>query len=138
MLNHEIKIRVRYAETDRMGYVYYGNYATYLEVARVEMLRHLGFSYRSLEDEGILLPVLDFSIRYLKPAFYDDELTIRTIIPKLPGARITFNYEIYNANNEKISFAETTLVFINKATNRPSPAPDDLLTAMKPFFDLDS
>ncbi len=138
MLNHEIKIRVRYAETDRMGYVYYGNYATYLEVARVEMLRHLGFSYRSLEDEGILLPVLDFSIRYLKPAYYDDELTIRTSVPKLPSARISFCYEIYNAINEKISFAETTLVFINKATNRPSPAPNDLLAAMKPFFDLES
>lgn len=134
MLNHEIKIRVRYAETDRMGYVYYGNYATYLEVARVEMLRHLGFSYRSLEDEGILLPVLDYSIRYLKPAYYDDELTIRTTIPKLPGARIIFNYEIFNDKKEKISFAETTLAFINKATNRPSPAPDDLLGVMRPFF----
>ena len=80
MYTTEVKIRVRYAETDRMGYVYYGNYATYFEVARVESLRNLGFSYRSLEDEGILLPVLDFSIRYRRPAYYDDELTIKTII----------------------------------------------------------
>ncbi len=131
MLKHEIKIRVRYAETDRMGYVYYGNYATYFEVARVEMLRNLGFTYRKLEDEGILLPVLDYSIKYIRPAYYDDELSIVTIINTLPGARMKFEYEVFNEIGEKITIAETTLVFINKNTNRPQGAPDDLLTIMR-------
>lgn len=131
MLKHEIKIRVRYAETDRMGYVYYGNYATYFEVARVEMLRHLGFTYRKLEDEGILLPVLDYAIKYIRPAYYDDELSIVTVIKNLPGARIKFEYEVFNENSEMITIAETTLVFINKNTNRPQGAPDDLLAIMR-------
>ena len=116
MYSTEVKIRVRYAETDRMGYVYYGNYATYFEVARVEALRNLGFSYRSLEDEGIILPVLDFSIRYRRPAYYDDELTIRTIVPEMPAARIKFEYEVLNAAGTVITTAATTLVFIDKNT----------------------
>ena len=91
----EIKLRVRYSETDRMGYCYYGNYATYFEVARVECLRSLGITYKSLEDEGILLPVVDFKIRYIKPAFYDDELKIKTYIRELPTAKIKFDYEIF-------------------------------------------
>lgn len=131
MLQHEIKIRVRYAETDRMGYVYYGNYATYFEVARVEMLRSWGFSYRTLEDEGVLLPVLDYSIKYIRPAYYDDELRIVTTMNVLPTARIHFNYEIFNSANEKITVAETTLVFINKHTGKPQAAPDDLMEKLK-------
>jgi acyl-CoA thioester hydrolase len=88
MFVSEYKIRVRYAETDRMGYVYYGNYATYFEVARVEALRRLGVSYRQLEDSGILLPVLNYSVKFLKPVYYDEEIKIITAIPELPGARI--------------------------------------------------
>src|SRR6185295_1633646 len=98
----EIKIRVRYAETDQMGYVYYGNYAAYFEVARVETLRNLGFSYKKLEEEGIMLPVLSFSTRYNKPAFYDDELIIKVSIKELPMARIRFDYETYNEKDELI------------------------------------
>lgn len=135
MYRSSIKIRVRYAETDRMGYVYYGNYATYFEVARVEALRQLGISYRSLEDAGILLPVLDYSVRYRRPAYYDDELEIRTVITKLPQARIHFEYEVLNAEGTVITTASTILVFIDKVTGKPLPAPEELLAALKPFFE---
>ncbi len=130
----EIKIRVRYGETDRMGYVYYGNYAEYFEVARVEALRNLGFSYRKLEDEGILLPVLNYSVKYLKPAFYDDELTIKVSIIEIPLVRIKFEYKIYNEKDELTTVADTTLVFINRATNKPCQAPEDFLESLKKFF----
>ena len=134
MYNNEMKIRVRYAETDQMGFVYYGNYATYFEVARVEMLRSLGFTYKKLEEEGVILPVLEFTIKYIRPAYYDDLLSIKTTIRELPSARIRFFYETFNEKNELINTAETTLVFVNKKTNRPCPVPQDLLEAMNKFF----
>ena len=130
----EIKIRVRYGETDRMGYVYYGNYAEYFEVARVESLRNLGFSYKKLEDEGIMLPVLNYSVRFIKPAFYDDELLIKVMIREIPRARIIFDYEIYNEKGELITVADTSLVFINRGANKPCPAPDDFTSALGKFF----
>lgn len=136
MYTTEIKIRVRYGETDRMGYVYYGNYAEYFEVARVEALRNLGFSYRKLEDEGIMLPVLNYAVKYLKPAYYDDELTIKVTIPEIPMARIRFDYEIYNEKDELITVADTTLVFIDRTLNKPCPAPDDFTKALKKFFTI--
>jgi acyl-CoA thioester hydrolase len=135
MYKHEIQIRVRYAETDQMGYVYYGHYAAYFEVARVEMLRSLGFSYKKLEEEGVLLPVLTFSIKYIKPAYYDNLLTIKTVIPDAPSARLKFSYETFNEKNEIINTAETTLVFVNKKTGRPTSPPEDLMEAMMVFFD---
>ena len=131
MLKSEIKLRVRYAETDRMGYVYYGNYAQYFEVGRVETLRELGLSYKELEDSGIILPVYTFSIKYLKPAFYDDVLTVKTIIKEMPGARINFEYETYNEKNELLNKGETTLVFINRANNKPCEAPDFFVKALE-------
>jgi len=134
MYTTEIKIRVRYGETDRMGYVYYGNYAEYFEVARVEALRNLGFSYKKLEDEGIMLPVLNFSVKYLKPNYYDDELTIKVIIKEIPMARIRFDYEVYNEKDELTTVADTTLVFINRMANKPCSAPHDFTDALKKFF----
>ncbi|HQW24177.1 MAG TPA: thioesterase family protein [Bacteroidia bacterium] len=131
MISNEIQVRVRYAETDQMGYVYYGNYATYFEVARVELLRSIGFSYKKLEEEGVMLPVFEFSIKYFKPAFYDDLLIIKTTIPEPPGARIKFLYETFNENGVLLNKAETTLVFISRATNRPIAVPDDLKVALK-------
>ncbi|MCO6500103.1 MAG: acyl-CoA thioesterase [Vicingus serpentipes] len=128
------KVRVRYSETDMMGYVYYGNYATYFEVARVEAIRSLGVSYRQMEDQGIALPVLDYSIKYYKPAFYDDELTIETIIKEIPKARIYFRYKTYNANDELLNEAETTLVFINKSTMKPCSAPEYFIEKLKKYF----
>ena len=134
MYVNEIQIRVRYAETDQMGYVYYGHYAAYFEVARVEMLRSLGFSYKILEEEGVILPVLNYSIKYIRPAYYDDLLKIKTVIKDLPAARIRFDYETFNEKEELINIAETTLVFVNKKTGRPSSPPTDLLEVMRKFF----
>ena len=112
MFYSEIKIRVRYAETDQMGYCYYGNYAQYFEVGRVEALRTLGVSYKDMEIQGVLLPVTDYSIKYLKPAFYDENLKIKTTIKKIPGIRIEFEYETYNEKGELINTANTKLVFL--------------------------
>jgi acyl-CoA thioester hydrolase len=134
MYTTEIKIRVRYGETDRMGYAYYGNYAEYFEVARVEALRNLGFSYRKIEDEGIILPVLSYSAKFIKPNFYDDEMRIKVVVKELPQARIRFDYEVFNEKNELTTIADTTLVFISRKTNKPCAAPEDFMEALKKFF----
>ena len=133
MYTHEIKVRVRYAETDKMGFVYYGNYATYFEVARVEMLRSLGISYKDLEDEGTLLPVVNFSINYKSPAHYDDELVIKTTIDSEPSAKIRFEYSVLK-NDKELASAETTLVFVNSKTMRPTRCPDKLAELFKKYF----
>lgn len=127
MYTSETTVRVRYSETDQMGYCYYGNYAQFYEIGRVETLRKLGVSYKSLEEKGVMLPVLDFKIKYLKPAFYDDELTIRTQIKEIPSARIHFDYEMYNQRGEKINEGATTLVFVDKNTMKPMPAPSEII-----------
>ena len=136
MYQSEINIRVRYAETDQMGFCYYGNYAQYFEVARVEMLRSLGVSYKMLEDQGILLPVTDFSIKYIKPAYYDQNLTIKTFMRILPNVRIAFDYETFNESGELLNEARTELVFLKKETMRPSRVPDELIRKLKPYFDV--
>ena len=117
-----------------MGFVYYGNYSTYFEVARVEMLRNLGISYKELEDSGVSLPVLEYRIKYLKPAFYDELLTIHTKIPVLPAARIRFEYETRNAAGELLNLAETTLVFMNSRTLKPCAPPASVSEKMTGFF----
>jgi len=117
------QIRVRYSETDKMGYVYYGNYASYFEVARVELFRKHGVSYKEMEDEGIMMPVLELKTKYIKPAKYDDLLTIKTKISAKPGVRVTFEYEVYNEKEELLTIADTTLVFIDMKTGRPTQAP---------------
>jgi acyl-CoA thioester hydrolase len=134
MLISEITLRVRYSETDRMGYVYYGNYAQYYEVARVEALRKIGFSYKEIEDRGILLPVIDFSIQYKKPAFYDDELTIITRIKELPGVKFTFHYECYNVKKELLNTGKVTLVFIDREKNKPCIPPDWFMDVVEKHF----
>jgi acyl-CoA thioester hydrolase len=131
MISNEIQVRVRYAETDQMGYVYYGNYATYFEVARVELLRSIGFTYKKLEEEGIMLPVFEFSIKYFKPAFYDDLLTIKTSLEYNDGARIKFHYETFNESGYLLNKAETTLVFIDRTTNRPTTMPANMKNKIK-------
>ena len=123
----ETSIRVRYAETDQMGYVYYGNYAQYFEVGRVESLRKLGLTYKQMEDSGIMLPVFSYSIKYFKPAYYDDNLIIRTIVKETPLSRITFEYETLNEQAELLNKAETVLVFINRQTKKPCKAPKELV-----------
>ena len=131
MFVHDITLRVRYGETDQMGYVYYGNYAEYLEVGRVEALRTLGFPYRRLEEEGVMLPVRELAVRYHAPARYDDLITVRTFIDELPTARIHFRYEVRSAANELLTEASTTLVFVDRATMRPTRAPKDLVDALR-------
>ncbi len=133
MYKHSINIRVRYAETDKMGYVYYGNYATYFEVGRVEMLRSLGVSYRSMEENGVLLPVVNLKVNYKLPAFYDDELQLNTLLIKPPSAKIVFDYELYRGE-ELLTQAETTLVFLNQKTGKPERCPKDILDALTPHF----
>jgi acyl-CoA thioester hydrolase len=135
MFNSEVKIRVRYGETDRMGYVYYGNYAEYFEVARVEALRELGMSYKEMEESGIMLPVYTFNIKYLKPAFYDDMLTIKTSIKEIPKAtRIIFLHEIYNEKHELLNTGEVTLVFINIKNKKPVEAPEKFLEKIRRYY----
>ena len=134
----DTKIRVRYAEADRMGYVYYGNYAMYFESARTEMLRSLGFSYREWEDSGIILPVRELQVRYLAPAFYDDLLTIRTIIKDKPDVRITFHHEVYNEKGEKTCTGSLVLVFVNSETRKPTRAPKFFLKALEEVSESDS
>ena len=125
-------VRVRYGETDQMGYCYYGNYAQYFEIGRVEALRSIGIRYKNLEEEGIMLPVLDLQIKYISPAKYDDLLTIETTIQEVKGSRIFFNYKIYNEFEKEIVLAHTTLVFVSKETMRPIKAPESLLKAIEP------
>lgn len=124
---HITEIRVRYGETDKMGFCYYGNYAQFLEVARVELLRSQGVSYKELEDAGILLPVRNFSIKYIAPAKYDDLLFIQTEILKINGSRVIFIYEIRNQKNILIATANTELVFLNSDTMKPTHAPTEIL-----------
>jgi acyl-CoA thioester hydrolase len=124
MLVTETKIRVRYGETDQMGFVYYGNYPEYYEVGRTEALRQLGTSYKQLEDEGILMPVIKMNVRYIKPGRYDDLLTIKTIVKEVPRTRMEFVYEIYNESGELINVGETTLIFLSKERNKPVVCPE--------------
>lgn len=131
MIHTTHTIRVRYAETDPMKYVYYGNYATYFEVARVELFRELGMPYDEIEERGIWLPVSEFSIKYLKPALYDENLEIHTFIRKIPGVKIEFEYEIYNPSKQKITEAKTTLFFLDSKTNKVIKCPEFLMNLIE-------
>ena len=124
MFISETQLRVRYAETDQMGFAYYGNYAAYYEVGRADAMRKLGMTYRDMEDRGIIMPITELRSYYVKPAHYDDLLTVRTIIKDPPGARIHFFYEIYNDNGELLNKGETLLAFLKKETGRPCAPPD--------------
>jgi acyl-CoA thioester hydrolase len=135
MFEHTTKIRVRYGETDQMGYMYYGNYAEFYEVGRVEMLRSLGLTYSGMEQSGIMMPVLELKCKYLKPALYDEEISVKVIMDKMPGIRIHFRYELSKENGELINTGETLLVFINMKTNRPCLPPRDFMDKLLPFFE---
>jgi len=130
---HTIQLRVRYGETDQMGYCYYGNYASYFEVGRVETLRSLGMSYKQLEEDGVMLPVSHFEVDYVRPALYDDELSVTTAIVELKGARLFFDYEVYNEKKELVAKAKTTLVFVTKSTMKPVAPPAEFTHLMKRY-----
>ena len=129
MASSQIEIRIRYGETDQMGFCYYGNYAQFLEVARVETLREIGISYKELEEKGILLPVRNFSIKYIAPAKYDDVIQIKTEISDIKNSQIIFKYSIY-LEQKLIATADTELVFVSKENFRPIKAPADFKSLM--------
>lgn len=124
---NETQLRVRYGETDQMGVVYHGNYAQYCEVGRLEWLRALNISYKKMEEDGIMLPVVSLSVKYKKSACYDDLIKVKTQLVKAPTASIEFEYEITNENGEILATANTVLAFINKSTNRPMRCPKIIL-----------
>ncbi len=135
MLSGETKLRVRYSETDQMGYVYHGNYAQYYEIGRTELLRRLGLSYKELEEQGILMPVLEMSTRFLKAATYDEEITIKTTLREMPTVRIKFNYSLFDAKGELINQADVTLIFVDAKNRRPCRPPAKMLEVLKPYFE---
>jgi len=127
--------RVRYAETDKMGYLYYGHYAKYYEIGRVETLRQLGLSYKTMEDEqGIMLPVVSLESRYLAPAYYDDNIEIKTILKSLPNKMITFDHELVNEEGKTINKATIKLFFIDMKTGKRTSCPKLLTENLSPFF----
>lgn len=127
MFEHQISVRVRYGETDQMGVVYHGNYPQYMEMGRVEWLRALGISYKELEESGCILPVINLTIQYKKPAVYDQEITVVTRLKKIPTVRISFDYEIRSENGDVLALAETDLAFLDRDTRRPMRCPASIL-----------
>lgn len=124
---NKISFRVRYAETDQMGVVYHGNYAQYLEMGRVEWLRGLGISYKKMEENGVMLPVISLQLNYKNSAFYDDLLTVETRLKKMPSVKIEFDYKIYNDKSQLLVEANTVLAFIDMQSNRPTRCPNTIL-----------
>ncbi|GGK15131.1 thioesterase [Yeosuana aromativorans] len=123
----EIQIRVRYGETDQMGVVHHGNYALYLEMGRIEWLRKMGVSYKKMEEEGIMLPVISMTLNFKKPAHYDDVINVKTQLKNRPSAKIEFDYEITDEMGQIITTATVVLAFIDMKTNRPMRAPKYIL-----------
>ena len=134
MYTSETFVRVRYGETDQMGYVYYGNYAMYYEVGRVESLRQLGLTYKELEEMGVMMPVLENKSNYHQAALYDDRLKIVTTIKEKPSVRICFTYTIYNEVGKLVHSGETHLAFVNKKSGKPCRPPQIFMDLLKPYF----
>jgi acyl-CoA thioester hydrolase len=131
---YSYKIRVRYSETDQMGYVYYGVYATYFEVTRVEAMRHLGVSYNELEQSGVMMPVSEYTIKYKLPCKYDELLTVQVEIREMPEARIRFYYSTFNEQGQLANEAYTELFFMDALRKRPVRAPKMLTNALENFL----
>jgi acyl-CoA thioester hydrolase len=134
MYQSETSVRVRYGETDQMAYVYYGNYAMYYEVARVESLRRLGVTYKELEASGVMMPVLENRSKFLAAARYDELLRIVVTIREKPSVRIKFEYEIFNEENKLIHQGETLLAFVDTKSGRPCRPPGLMMNVLTPFF----
>ena len=127
MNTHKISTRIRYSETDQMGVVYHGNYAQFLEMGRVEWLRNLGVSYKSMEENGVMLPVISIEMNFKKSALYDDVICIKTTLVKTPSVKIAFAYEIYNEKDELLVTANTVLAFLDKQSKKPIKCPQYIL-----------
>ncbi|HEU4575842.1 MAG TPA: thioesterase family protein [Chitinophagaceae bacterium] len=135
MYTAETKIRVRYAETDQMGVVYHGHYFQYFEVARAEAIRQLGFTYADMEKSGIIMPVVEVNARYVRPARYDDLLTIKTTLKELPvHHKIEFHQEVFNEKNELLATGRVILYFMEAATMKRHTMPDALREKIQPYF----
>lgn len=135
MYTHECQVRVRYGETDQMGYLYYGNYAEYFEVGRVETIRSLGLTYKELEEKyGIWLPVVSLEMRFVRPAFYDDLVLIKTEIRKLPDTHIVFHCELFNDKKKLLNAGRVRLCFFDAASKKVVPAPEYLMQKLRPHF----
>ena len=138
MFTHDFQKRVRYGETDQMGYLYYGNYAQYYEIGRVEMLRALGLTYRTLETEHhIMMPVVSLQSRFVRPAHYDELLTLRTTLRELPERFVTFHTEIFNERNKLVNGGTVRLCFVNMNSRKSGNAPEVLLGPLRPYFPSD-
>jgi acyl-CoA thioester hydrolase len=136
MFSHDYHKRVRYGETDQMGYLYYGHYPAYYEIGRVEMLRSLGLTYRALEDEHrVMMPVMSLQMRFVRPARYDELLTIRTTLRKMPDRFITFHVDIFNEKNKLVNGGSVKLCFVDMDTNKTVPVPAVLGSKLESFFD---
>ena len=135
MFEHKFETRVRYAETDRMDVVYYGNYAQYFEIGRVEAIRSLGISYKEIEDAGVILPVVELHIKYLRPALYDDLITIKTMIKNIPtDHKITFDQEVYNEQGKLLTVGQVKLYFMDSAFKNKVSMPSIMKEKLSPFF----
>jgi acyl-CoA thioester hydrolase len=132
MAEHQVQVRVRYSETDQMGVVYHGNYIPFFEIGRVEWLRNKGISYKTLEENGIALPIASMTINYKKSAKYDDLLTVKTKVKKYSGVKIEFDCEIFNESGELLTNAYFLLVFVDLKTGRPICPPKEILAIVEP------
>jgi len=122
--SHEITFRVRYAETDRMGLLHHVSYLVYFEMGRTELLRQRGVSYRDVEDSGHLLVVIDVQCKFLRPAYYDDLLTLRTTVSRVTYVKIVHTYQLYR-DGELLAEGQTTLACIDRE-GRPQRLPEML------------
>jgi acyl-CoA thioester hydrolase len=134
MLTSKTEVRIRYAETDQMGYVYYGNYAQFFEIGRVEALRELGYTYRFMEENGVMMPVAHMDIDYHKPAKYDDLIQISTFIKSMPTVKMVFEHEIHNEAGLLLATGKTILVFVDMTTQKITRSPEFLTQALAPHF----
>ena len=135
MFESSTQIRVRYAETDQMNIVYHGNYAQYFEVGRAESIRQLGFTYRDMEESGVIMPIVELHCKYIRPAHYDDLLTIKTILKELPiDHRIEFHQEVYNESGKLLTTGRVVLYFLDVKTKDKTTLPELLYNKLKPFF----
>ncbi|SOE19534.1 acyl-CoA thioester hydrolase [Spirosomataceae bacterium TFI 002] len=135
MFQFQCDYRVRYADVDQMGYMYYGNYAKLYEIGRVEALRDLGIRYKDLETSGVMMPVYENKSKFLFPAGYDELLTIKVTMIQLPSTRMIFTYEITDEAGKLLHTGETTLVFIHMESNKITRCPSEIVDALRPFFE---
>ncbi|MEJ5994972.1 thioesterase family protein [Pedobacter sp. Du54] len=135
MFVYESKVRVRYIETDQMGIVHHANYVQYYELARTECFEACsGMSYATMEAEGVMLPILEIQSKYLKPAYYNQVLTIKSIVKELPSVFLYVEYEIYNEEKELINTGKTTLVFVRKESRKPCRPPKNFMKNVTQYF----